>query len=77
MTLFLLASFILQASQYYTVKTERPRRWCLNCFKIKYIDIKDKHALPVDIEFLFIELNFWESKWLSAATYYLPDENDQ
>ena len=47
------------------------------CYKIKYIDIKDKHALPADIEFLFIELNFWESKWLSAATYYLPDENDQ
>ena len=35
------------------------------------------HALPADIESVFIELNFRKSKWLIGGIYYPPNQKDE
>ena len=36
-----------------------------------------KHNFPMDVEGLFVELNFRKSKWLLFGTYHPPAQNDQ
>ena len=36
-----------------------------------------KHNFPMDVEGLFVELNFRKSKWLLFGTYHTPAQNDQ
>ena len=35
-----------------------------------------KHVLPIDIEFIFLELNFRKCKWLLVGTYHPSSQND-
>jgi len=34
------------------------------------------HSLPIDIEGIFVELNFRKSKWLLFGTYHPPSQSD-
>ena len=36
-----------------------------------------KHNFPNDVEGLFVELNFRQSKWLLFGTFHSPAQNDQ
>ena len=36
-----------------------------------------KNNLSENIEFFFIELNFWKCKWLLCTTYHPPSQNDK
>ena len=48
-------------------------------FVTEYIPSKllTKHNSPIDVEGLFVELNFRQSKWLLFGTFHSPAQNDQ
>ena len=40
------------------------------------ITILEKYIFPIDVESIFVELNFRKCKWLLCGTYHSPSQSD-